>query len=166
MRDNTIKDYLYGRIEGDTLYFWGGCLTLQWPAKFQWKEKAFHGAWHALSYALACDLGNTRMRQQLLTKHSIDGAKRYFTRHISEASPEFDLESIASSILLEREQQHAYIKEELDKFTDLELVYCGDDVIGIGLPFWHKDVLDSSKWKHDNDLGRWLQAIRDNYHNR
>lgn len=166
MRDNTIKDYLYGRIEGYTLYFWGGCLTLQWPAKFQWKEKAFHGAWHALSYALACDLGNTRMRQQLLTKHSIDGAKRYFTRHISEASPEFDLESIASSILLEREQQHAYIKEELDKFTDLELVYCGDDVIGIGLPFWHKDVLDSSKWKHDNDLGRWLQAIRDNYHNR
>lgn len=166
MRDDTVKDYLYGRIEGYTLYFWGGCLTLQWPAKFQWKEKAFHGAWHALSYALACDLGNTRMRQQLLTKHSIDGAKRYFTRHISEASPEFDLESIASSILLEREQQHAYIKEELDKFTDLELVYCGDDVIGIGLPFWHKDVLDSSKWKHDNDLGRWLQAIRDNYHNR
>ena len=107
MRDNTIKDYLYGRIEGYTLYVWGGCLTLQWPAKFQWKEKAFHGAWHALSYALACDLGNTRMRQQLLTKHSIDGAKRYFTRHISEASPEFDLESIASSILLERERQHA-----------------------------------------------------------
>lgn len=166
MRDNTIKDYLYGRIEGDTLYFWGGSLTLQWPAKFQWEEKAFHSAWHALSYALACDLGNTRMRQQLLTKHSIDGAKRYFTRHISEASPEFDLESIASSILLEREQQHAYIKEELDKFKDLELVYCGDDVIGIGLPFWHKDVLDSSKWKHDNDLGRWLHAIRDNYHNR
>ena len=166
MRDDTVKDYLYGRIEGDTLYFWGGSLTLQWPAKFQWEGKAFHSAWHALSYALACDLGNTRMQQQLLTKHSIDGAKRYFTRHNSEASPDFDLESIVISILLEREVQHAYIKEEQDKFKDLELVYCGDDVVGIGLPFWHKDVLDSSKWKHDNDLGRWLHAIRDNYHNR
>ncbi|MDR5777117.1 MULTISPECIES: NADAR family protein [unclassified Caballeronia] len=154
------------RVGNFTLFFGAEDAFSNWhPCRFTYHDVAFRSVEQFMMFSKAKLLGDEDIAQAVLATH-LPKEQKALGRKVKG----FDLdvwkakrESIVYVGCREKFAQHTGLRTLLLATAPTELVEASpyDTIWGVGLGEHHPDIMDRSKWRGQNLLGKALMKVRD-----
>lgn len=169
------------RIDGDYVFFWGSFLSNFELCSFKWKCMDGNGEWHeskffcteqAFMWAKALYFNDFKVAEEILSIEGVDGYNspkkcKALGRQVKNYDDvEWDKVRFGYMVQVnfEKYSQNPDLKKKfLEIGANRHFVEASsfDKIWGIGMGMGDKNVLDESKWKGKNLLGKALDEVRD-----
>ena len=151
------------------IYFWGSLFSNWANTPFKYKNISFENSEQAYMWEKCMFFGQEGMAEDVLFSKEPRECKS-----IGRSIPNFDEAKwseisfqVMRDVNLEKYRQHKdslkFLKESGDKIIVEASPF--DKIWGIGLHYDEEDVLDESKWKGQNLLGKVLMEVRETLKN-
>ena len=137
-----------------------GYLSPLFEVDFVYKTTKYSSAYQAFEAERMAAANQPIIRESLLKTRSYRTISLLTRKIKDQVFP--NPQAVWTDILNAMYEQHPELGEKLLETGKVSLIYANPDVIqgGIGIPAKDKRVLDSSKWKAQNIVGKVLESIR------